>query len=246
MAEHLLDRGSESRRLLLALLEVLDRQLQPLGLLLDLAAAVADQRVDRVRIVGGREQRLQPVADPIVRGLPAGPVLPLTICLEASPCTCWPPNGNVCRRPTSSAVEFELDRRRLGVRRMGRRSCPFGGLSGSAARLHDSAMDTIGARHLAARLRAGVPVGTTIVLERDDSDSGLARRRPRDRRTRSRPTASSSSGSGASASASTRSRRRTTRSKRRSLGSGAGAWTRAPDAASARPSPSRVGLHGRA
>lgn len=34
-------------------------------------------------------------------------------------------------------------------------------------------MDTIGARHLAARLRAGVPVGTTIVLERDDADAGL-------------------------------------------------------------------------
>ena len=34
-------------------------------------------------------------------------------------------------------------------------------------------MDTIGARHLAARLRAGVPVGTTIVLERDNSDVGL-------------------------------------------------------------------------
>ena len=34
-------------------------------------------------------------------------------------------------------------------------------------------MDSIGARHLAARLRAGVPVGTTIVLERDDSDAGL-------------------------------------------------------------------------
>ena len=34
-------------------------------------------------------------------------------------------------------------------------------------------MDTIGARHLAARLRAGVPVGTTIVLDRDDSDAGL-------------------------------------------------------------------------
>jgi hypothetical protein len=34
-------------------------------------------------------------------------------------------------------------------------------------------MDTLGARHLAARLRAGVPVGTTIVVERDDSDAGL-------------------------------------------------------------------------
>lgn len=34
-------------------------------------------------------------------------------------------------------------------------------------------MDTIGARHLAARLRARVPVGATIVLECDDQASGL-------------------------------------------------------------------------
>jgi hypothetical protein len=34
-------------------------------------------------------------------------------------------------------------------------------------------MDTVGARHLAARLRARVSVGTTIVLEADDSESGL-------------------------------------------------------------------------
>ena len=34
-------------------------------------------------------------------------------------------------------------------------------------------MDTIGARHLAARLRAGVRVGTTIVLDGDDAESGL-------------------------------------------------------------------------
>ncbi len=34
-------------------------------------------------------------------------------------------------------------------------------------------MDTIGARHLAARLSAGVRVGTTIVLDSDDSESGL-------------------------------------------------------------------------
>ena len=38
---------------------------------------------------------------------------------------------------------------------------------------HDQPMDTIGARHLAARLRAGVRVGTTIVLERSDTESGL-------------------------------------------------------------------------
>jgi hypothetical protein len=34
-------------------------------------------------------------------------------------------------------------------------------------------MDTLGARHLAARLRARVPVGATIELERDAADVGL-------------------------------------------------------------------------
>jgi hypothetical protein len=34
-------------------------------------------------------------------------------------------------------------------------------------------MDTLGARHLASRLRAGVSVGTTIVLESDAPESGL-------------------------------------------------------------------------
>jgi len=34
-------------------------------------------------------------------------------------------------------------------------------------------MDSLGARHLAARLRAGVSVGTTIVLDADDTESGL-------------------------------------------------------------------------
>jgi hypothetical protein len=34
-------------------------------------------------------------------------------------------------------------------------------------------MDTSGARHLAARLRAGVSVGTRIVLDADDAESGL-------------------------------------------------------------------------
>ena len=38
---------------------------------------------------------------------------------------------------------------------------------------HDDDMDSIGARHLAARLRAGVRVGTTIVLDTDDPRSGL-------------------------------------------------------------------------
>lgn len=34
-------------------------------------------------------------------------------------------------------------------------------------------MDAIGARHLAARLQARVRVGTTIVLDSDDTHSGL-------------------------------------------------------------------------
>ena len=34
-------------------------------------------------------------------------------------------------------------------------------------------MDTVGSRHLAARLRAGVSVGTRIVLDHDDTESGL-------------------------------------------------------------------------
>ena len=34
-------------------------------------------------------------------------------------------------------------------------------------------MDSFGARHLAARLRAGVSVGTRIVLDADDTESGL-------------------------------------------------------------------------
>ncbi len=34
-------------------------------------------------------------------------------------------------------------------------------------------MDTLGARYLAARLRAGVRVGTTIVLDGDDPTSDL-------------------------------------------------------------------------
>ena len=34
-------------------------------------------------------------------------------------------------------------------------------------------MDTLGARHLAARLRAGVRVGTEVELDGDDAESGL-------------------------------------------------------------------------
>ncbi len=34
-------------------------------------------------------------------------------------------------------------------------------------------MDSLGARHLAARLRAGVRVGTEIELDCDDAESGL-------------------------------------------------------------------------
>ena len=38
---------------------------------------------------------------------------------------------------------------------------------------HNSVMDSTGARHLAARLRAGARVGAVIVLDRDDGASGL-------------------------------------------------------------------------
>jgi hypothetical protein len=41
------------------------------------------------------------------------------------------------------------------------------------ARTQDDHVDTLGARHLAARLRARVRVGTMIVLEADDHESGL-------------------------------------------------------------------------
>ena len=50
------------------------------------------------------------------------------------------------------------------------------GLPGGAScrtHTHTCQVDTLGARHLAARLRARVGVGTTIVLEADDRDSGL-------------------------------------------------------------------------
>ena len=84
VAEHLLDRAPESCRLLLAPLEALDRLPQPLGLLLELATAVADHRIDRLLVVGRGEQRPQPVPDPLVRWLPAGPVLPFTIASRVS------------------------------------------------------------------------------------------------------------------------------------------------------------------
>lgn len=38
---------------------------------------------------------------------------------------------------------------------------------------HSQSMDSLGARHLSARLRAGVRVGTEIELDCDDVDSGL-------------------------------------------------------------------------
>ncbi len=37
----------------------------------------------------------------------------------------------------------------------------------------DLGMDTLGARYLASRLRARARVGTTIILEQDDENSGL-------------------------------------------------------------------------
>ena len=90
VAEHLLDRAPEPCRLLLAPLEALDRLPQPLGLLLELAAAVADHRVDRGLVVGRCEERLQPVPNPLVRWLPAGPVLPFTIASRVSLHACSP------------------------------------------------------------------------------------------------------------------------------------------------------------
>ena len=84
MAEHLLDRAPEPCRLFLAALEALDRLPQSLGLLLELAAPVADHRVDRGLVVGRREERLQPVPNPVVRWPPAGPVLPFTIVSRVS------------------------------------------------------------------------------------------------------------------------------------------------------------------
>ena len=77
-------------------------------------------------------------------------------------------------------------------------------------------MDTIGARHLAARLRAGVRVGTTIVLDSDDAQSGLMAgdRGVVDEIT---PDGVVVSGTGDSGSASTRRRCHCPRSKRRNL-----------------------------
>ena len=82
--KHLLDRAPEPACLLLAALEALDRLLQPFRLLLDLAAAVADQRVDCLLVVGRGEERPQPMANAFIRGLPAGPVLPFTIASRVS------------------------------------------------------------------------------------------------------------------------------------------------------------------
>ena len=110
VTEHLLDGGPESCGQLLALLEVFDRQLQALGLLLDLATTVGDQRIDRIGVIGCGEQRLQPVPDAIVRRLAARPVLPLSILarislhLLASESKCA---GG--RRP--QPLNLELDRR---------------------------------------------------------------------------------------------------------------------------------------
>ena len=77
--QHLLDGGAKTQRLLLAALEVGDRGVELLGAQLELAAALVDQLLDLLRLVGGGEERLQPEAPPVVR-LPARrPVLPVPI-----------------------------------------------------------------------------------------------------------------------------------------------------------------------
>ena len=77
VAEHLLDRAAQSCGLLLAPLEALDRLPQPLGLLLELAAAVADHRVDRLLVVGRREERPAAGAEsprPVASGRASAPI----------------------------------------------------------------------------------------------------------------------------------------------------------------------------
>ncbi len=46
-------------------------------------------------------------------------------------------------------------------------------MRGSHASDESQSMDSLGARHLSARLRAGVRVGTEIELDCDDVESGL-------------------------------------------------------------------------
>ena len=77
--QHLLDGTAQPPGLLLAPLEIGDRRLQLLGALLDLTAALDDERLDRLLVVGGAEERLEPMPDPVVGGPPAGPVLPVAI-----------------------------------------------------------------------------------------------------------------------------------------------------------------------
>ena len=103
--EHLLDRGPEPGGLLLAPLEPLDRGLQARRLLLDLAAALVDQRLDCLLVVGRAEERLEPVADAVVRRPPAGPVLPLAV-VSGLLVHVLASRREVCRRPAPSAVEF--------------------------------------------------------------------------------------------------------------------------------------------
>ena len=79
VTEHLLDRAAEAPGLLLAAFEVGDRRLQLLRALLDLSPALADQRLRRLLVVGGGEQRFELVPDAVVGASPAGPVLPLAI-----------------------------------------------------------------------------------------------------------------------------------------------------------------------
>ncbi len=82
VAKHLLDGAAEPPCLLLTPLEVGDRRLELLRALLDLAATRADERLGRLLVIRGREQRLEPVPDPVVGGLAPRPVLPPTISLR--------------------------------------------------------------------------------------------------------------------------------------------------------------------
>jgi hypothetical protein len=172
VTEHLLDGAAESAGLFLTALEILDRHLKSLGLLLELAAPLDDECLDRLLVLGVGEERLQPVPDPVVRSLAARPVLPLTIVSMVSLHAVASVEIGAGGR-SSSAVEFGTGPPAPCTSTGAQPLLPRKGDADAAGLAKDRAMDTIGARHLQARLRAGVRVGTRIVLERDDAGSGL-------------------------------------------------------------------------
>ena len=114
-------------------------------------------------------------------------------------CTSVASEGGLCRRPASSAVEFGARPPAPAISTVRHVLLPPTGDARSGPSGQDRAWITTGARHLAARLRAGVSVGTTIVLERDDADPASVPAIAVSS-ARSRPTVSSSSGIGGSAS----------------------------------------------